>query len=129
MLRLIALQYSTQDLLARDGQQRERQVHTLIYNSGTNPGTIPSSGLDATKSHSSTDDDHGRRNVRNRTVLGRVIAWMRKWCLKKNKGQAPYVGVWLSVAVGCLIECAYIGSTVAVSKSIFQIILPFGFTN
>ncbi|KAI5116509.1 hypothetical protein M0805_001864 [Coniferiporia weirii] len=30
-----------------------------------------------------------------------------------NRGQAPYVGVWVSVLVGCVISCAYIGSTVA----------------
>ena len=31
-----------------------------------------------------------------------------------NRFQAPYVGVWTSVLVGCIISCAYIGSTVAV---------------
>ncbi|KLO18976.1 amino acid transporter [Schizopora paradoxa] len=33
--------------------------------------------------------------------------------LRKNKWQAPYYGVWLSVFVGCIISCAYIGSTIA----------------
>lgn len=32
-----------------------------------------------------------------------------------NRYQAPYVGVWLSVLIGCIISCAYIGSTIAVS--------------
>ena len=31
-----------------------------------------------------------------------------------NRTQAPYVGVWLSVLVGCAISCAYIGSAIAV---------------
>ena len=31
-----------------------------------------------------------------------------------NRFQAPWVGVWTSVFVGCVISCAYIGSTVAV---------------
>ncbi|EIW79578.1 hypothetical protein CONPUDRAFT_58025 [Coniophora puteana RWD-64-598 SS2] len=30
-----------------------------------------------------------------------------------NRYQAPYWGVWLSVLVGCIISCAYIGSTIA----------------
>ncbi|VDB96698.1 unnamed protein product [Peniophora sp. CBMAI 1063] len=30
-----------------------------------------------------------------------------------NRTQAPYVGVWLSVLVGCAISCAYIGSAIA----------------
>ncbi|KAL7284818.1 hypothetical protein ACG7TL_002128 [Trametes sanguinea] len=30
-----------------------------------------------------------------------------------NRYQAPYWGVWTSVLVGCIISCAYIGSTVA----------------
>lgn len=34
-----------------------------------------------------------------------------------NRHQAPYVGVWLSVFIGCIISCAYIGSTIAVSIS------------
>lgn len=36
--------------------------------------------------------------------------------LRKNKGQAPYVGVWVSVFVGCVISCSYIGSAIAVSQ-------------
>ena len=35
-----------------------------------------------------------------------------------NRYQAPYVGVWLSVIIGCIISCAYIGSTVAVSGTV-----------
>ena len=31
-----------------------------------------------------------------------------------NRFQAPYWGVWLSVLIGCIISCAYIGSTIAV---------------
>jgi amino acid transporter len=31
-----------------------------------------------------------------------------------NRFQAPYWGVWLSVFVGCVISCAYIGSAIAV---------------
>ncbi|KAJ7268040.1 amino acid/polyamine transporter I [Mycena rebaudengoi] len=30
-----------------------------------------------------------------------------------NRFQAPYYGVWLSVFVGCVISCAYIGSAIA----------------
>jgi len=30
-----------------------------------------------------------------------------------NRFQAPYYGVWLSVFIGCVISCAYIGSVVA----------------
>lgn len=32
-----------------------------------------------------------------------------------NRHQAPFVGVWLSVLIGCIISCAYIGSAIAVS--------------
>ena len=35
-----------------------------------------------------------------------------------NRFQAPYVGVWTSVLVGCIISCAYIGSTVAVRRAV-----------
>lgn len=31
-----------------------------------------------------------------------------------NRYQAPFVGVWSSVLVGCIISCAYIGSAIAV---------------
>ncbi|EIN14700.1 hypothetical protein PUNSTDRAFT_140926 [Punctularia strigosozonata HHB-11173 SS5] len=30
-----------------------------------------------------------------------------------NRYQAPYWGVWLSVLIGCIVSCAYIGSTIA----------------
>jgi amino acid transporter len=30
-----------------------------------------------------------------------------------NRFQAPYWGIWISVLIGCIISCAYIGSTVA----------------
>lgn len=42
-----------------------------------------------------------------------------------NRFQAPYVGVWLSVVIGCIISCAYIGSTVAVSTILRQSSKPF----
>lgn len=35
-----------------------------------------------------------------------------------NRFQAPYWGVWLSVLVGCIISCAYIGSAIAVRSSL-----------
>lgn len=35
-----------------------------------------------------------------------------------NRFQAPYAGVWLSVFIGCVISCAYIGSVIAVSTLI-----------
>ncbi|THH05783.1 hypothetical protein EW145_g4550 [Phellinidium pouzarii] len=44
---------------------------------------------------------------------GAVPACARGAFVRLNKGQAPYVGVWVSVGVGCVISCAYIGSTVA----------------
>lgn len=31
-----------------------------------------------------------------------------------NRFQAPYWGVWMSVLVGCILSCAYIGSAIAV---------------
>ena len=34
-----------------------------------------------------------------------------------NRYQAPYAGVWLSVLIGCIISCAYIGSTIAVGPT------------
>jgi len=34
--------------------------------------------------------------------------------MRLNRYQAPIVGVWLSVFVGCALSCAYIGSTIAV---------------
>ncbi|KAH8080676.1 amino acid transporter [Cristinia sonorae] len=33
--------------------------------------------------------------------------------LELNRFQAPWVGVWASVLVGCIVSCAYIGSTIA----------------
>ncbi|KAF5393555.1 hypothetical protein D9757_000048 [Collybiopsis confluens] len=42
----------------------------------------------------------------------------KKAFMALNRYQAPYVGVWLSVFVGCVISCAYIGSVIA-----FQAIL------
>nr|GAT50889.1 amino acid metabolite permease [Mycena chlorophos] len=33
--------------------------------------------------------------------------------MRLNRYQAPYWGVWLSVLVGCIISCAYIGSAIA----------------
>jgi amino acid transporter len=47
---------------------------------------------------------------------------VRRALLRRNKGQAPYVGVWVSVFVGCAISCAYIGSATAVSRPV-----PSGF--
>lgn len=38
-----------------------------------------------------------------------------------NRYQAPYWGVWTSVLVGCIISCAYIGSTIAVCHFILQL--------
>lgn len=32
-----------------------------------------------------------------------------------NRWQSPYWGVWVSVFIGCVISCAYIGSAIAVS--------------
>ena len=33
-----------------------------------------------------------------------------------NRHQAPYIGVWVSAFIGCVISCAYIGSAIAVSS-------------
>ncbi len=41
----------------------------------------------------------------------------RSLFLRTNRWQAPYCGVWLSVFIGCIISCAYIGSTIAVSNN------------
>ncbi|KAJ4482746.1 amino acid transporter [Lentinula lateritia] len=30
-----------------------------------------------------------------------------------NRFQAPYVGIWMSVLIGCVVSCAYIGSVIA----------------
>ena len=43
-----------------------------------------------------------------------------------NRFQAPYVGVWTSVLVGCIISCAYIGSTVAVRRVVLFYACAFG---
>lgn len=37
----------------------------------------------------------------------------KSWFMALNRFQAPYVGVWLSVLIGCVISCAYIGSAIA----------------
>lgn len=42
---------------------------------------------------------------------------MKKRFMALNRFQAPYWGVWLSVLVGCIISCAYIGSAIAVSDN------------
>lgn len=34
-----------------------------------------------------------------------------------NRFQAPYVGIWMSVLIGCVVSCAYIGSVIAVGCS------------
>ncbi len=39
---------------------------------------------------------------------------MKRRYMALNRYQAPYVGVWTSVLVGCIISCAYIGSAIAV---------------
>lgn len=39
---------------------------------------------------------------------------MKSKYMALNRFQAPYWGVWTSVLIGCIISCAYIGSTVAV---------------
>ncbi|KAF9477649.1 amino acid transporter [Pholiota conissans] len=38
---------------------------------------------------------------------------MKRHFMLLNRFQAPYVGIWLSVLVGCVISCAYIGSVIA----------------
>ncbi|EPQ50497.1 hypothetical protein GLOTRDRAFT_133870 [Gloeophyllum trabeum ATCC 11539] len=38
---------------------------------------------------------------------------MRGRFMALNRNQAPYFGVWVSVLIGCIISCAYIGFTVA----------------
>jgi amino acid transporter len=40
---------------------------------------------------------------------------LKKQFMALNRFQAPYVGVWISVLIGCLISCAYIASAFAVS--------------
>ncbi|KAI0318202.1 amino acid transporter [Amylostereum chailletii] len=37
----------------------------------------------------------------------------KKQFMALNRYQAPYVGVWLSVLIGCVVSCAYIGSAIA----------------
>lgn len=39
---------------------------------------------------------------------------MKSRFMRLNRFQAPFYGVWLSVIVGCIISCAYIGSAIAV---------------
>lgn len=43
---------------------------------------------------------------------------LKKQFMALNRFQAPYWGVWVSVLIGCLISCAYIGSAVAVSRPV-----------
>ncbi|OAX40392.1 amino acid transporter [Rhizopogon vinicolor AM-OR11-026] len=38
---------------------------------------------------------------------------LKKQFMALNRFQAPYVGVWISVLIGCLISCAYIASAFA----------------
>lgn len=40
---------------------------------------------------------------------------LKRQFMALNRFQAPYIGVWLSVLIGCIISCAYIGSAIAVS--------------
>lgn len=56
---------------------------------------------------------------------GAVPAAVRAPLMRLNSGQAPYIGVWLSVLIGCVISCAYIGSTIAVSFNRFLLPFPF----
>ncbi|KAI0708361.1 amino acid transporter [Earliella scabrosa] len=47
-------------------------------------------------------------------ALARDDAFPMKWrYIALNRFQAPYFGVWTSVVIGCVISCAYIGSSVA----------------
>jgi len=47
-------------------------------------------------------------------ALGRDNAMpFKRHFMALNRFQAPYVGVWISVFVGCVISCAYIGSVIA----------------
>lgn len=39
----------------------------------------------------------------------------KKVFMTLNRWQSPVWGVWLSVLIGCVVSCAYIGSAVAVS--------------
>ena len=51
-------------------------------------------------------------------ALARDDAFPMKWrYIALNRFQAPYFGVWTSVVIGCVISCAYIGSSVAVSMA------------
>ena len=51
-------------------------------------------------------------------ALARDDAFPMKWrYIALNRFQAPYFGVWTSVLIGCVISCAYIGSSVAVSMT------------
>jgi len=40
---------------------------------------------------------------------------LKRYFMSLNRFQAPLAGVWLSVLIGCVISCAYIGSVIAVS--------------
>ncbi|KJA23954.1 hypothetical protein HYPSUDRAFT_184693 [Hypholoma sublateritium FD-334 SS-4] len=38
---------------------------------------------------------------------------MKRHFIRLNRFQAPFIGIWFSVLVGCIISCAYIGSVIA----------------
>lgn len=47
---------------------------------------------------------------------------MKSSFMALNRYQAPYFGVWLSVIIGCIISCAYIGSVIAVSRDFLCVV-------
>lgn len=53
---------------------------------------------------------------------------MKRHFMLLNRFQAPVVGIWLSVLVGCIISCAYIGSIIAVSCCISSLLVPMFLT-
>lgn len=46
---------------------------------------------------------------------------MKNKFMALNRFQAPWFGVWVSVVIGCIISCAYIGSAVAVRVRILDL--------
>ena len=50
---------------------------------------------------------------------------LKPWFMALNRFQAPYVGVWLSVLIGCIISCAYIGSAIAVRATFLLRYVPY----
>lgn len=56
---------------------------------------------------------------------GAVGGVARKKFEKINRWQAPYWGIWLSVLIGCIISCAYIGSTIAVWSFLPRLFVTF----